>query len=151
MKILSDELFTTKKTSPRAFILLMESRQQLEDLRQLEPRPLRQQGRQQRRPRVLLQQQQEAISRIMAMEQAEVLLPTDRDVNFFAFFAICAQIAIAIANFHNRSAIAIGFKKKIAVAAQSQSIISARNFSQIANCAQFSIYFHKCTFFALKM
>ena len=59
-----------------------------------------------------------------------------RDVNFFAFFAKCAQIAIAIANFRNRSAIAIGFEKK----SQSQSIFSTRNFSQIANCAQFAIF-----------
>jgi hypothetical protein len=39
----------------------------------------------------------------------KVVVAGIRDVNFFAFFAICAQIAIAIANFHNRSAIAIGF------------------------------------------
>ena len=42
------------------------------------------------------------------------------------------------------------FLKKIAVAAQSQSIISARNFSQIANCAQFAIIsqFAICDFFS---
>jgi hypothetical protein len=41
-------------------------------------------------------------------------------------------LQIAIANFRNLSAIAIGFEKKIAIAAQ--SIISARNFSQFAIC-----------------
>ena len=34
------------------------------------------------------------------------------------------------------------FWKKIAIAAQSQSIFSTRNFSQIANCAQSAIFSH---------
>jgi hypothetical protein len=45
-------------------------------------------------------------------KSAKLRVKISRDVNFFAFFAKCAQIAIAIANFRNRSAIAIGFEKK---------------------------------------
>ena len=74
-------------------------------------------------------------ARKFCMIQYHCLLGMSRDVNFFAFFAICAQIAIAIANFHNRSAIAIGFKKNRSRSAIAIDYFSAQFFANCELCA----------------